>query len=80
MLNPKLIGMISEYFPYFLSIITLYSMWLQGDKNKKSWILTFVNQLLWLIWIFASGKYGFLPMNLGICYTSVRNYKKWNKT
>lgn len=79
MLSPETKHLISEYFPYFLSIITLYSMWLQGNVEKKSWVLTFINQLLWLIWIFASGKYGFLPMNIGISLVSIRNYRKWNK-
>ena len=70
--------MLVKYLPYLLSAITIYSMFLAGDRKRSAWIVGLVNQLLWLIWIFASASYGLLPMNIALWFVYFRNLKKWS--
>ena len=72
-------NLITQYLPYFISVLTLYTVKITGDKNKNAWILTMLNQMLWLLWIFVSGNSGFIILNLGIIYLSVVNHFKWKK-
>ena len=69
---------ITIYLPYLLSIITIYSMLLAGNKKKGAWVVGLVNQLLWLIWIFTTSAFGLLPMNIALWVVYARNYIKWN--
>lgn len=68
---------IVTYLPYLLSVITIYSMLLAGNKRRGAWLVGLVNQFLWLIYIFAAGAYGLLPMNLALWVVYGRNYIKW---
>lgn len=70
---------ITIYLPYLLSLITIYSMLLAGNKKKGAWLVGLVNQLLWLIWIFTTKNWGLLPMNIALWVVYGRNYLKWNK-
>lgn len=63
--------------PYILSAITLYNMFLAGNKSKHTWIVGLFNQLLWLIWIVVSANWGLLPMNIGLWVIYTRNHLKW---
>lgn len=65
--------------PYFLSAITLYNMFLAGNKNKKAWLVGLFNQFLWLVWIILTSAWGLLPMNIGLWIMYYRNHIKWNK-
>lgn len=49
-----------------------------GNKHPKAWLIGLCNQLLWLIWIFAVGAWGLLPMNLALWVVYGRNHLKWN--
>lgn len=68
---------IRDGIPFVLSAITLYSMLLAGDRNPKGWLLSLVNQALWLVWICVVGAWGLLPLNAGMWYISYRNWCKW---
>ena len=68
---------IIKYLPYLLSLITIYSMVLAGNKKRGAWFVGLVNQLLWLIWIVLSSAWGLLPMNIALWYVYGRNYIKW---
>ena len=69
--------LVIKYLPYLLSAITIYSMLLAGNKRRGAWIVGLVNQLLWLVWIYLSGAWGLLPMNLALWVVYSRNYLKW---
>ena len=70
---------IIQYLPWLLSAITLYMMFLAGNKSKYAWLIGLINQALWLIWIVASSAWGLLPMNIGLWVVYTRNHLKWNK-
>jgi hypothetical protein len=69
---------IVNVLPWFLSAITIYSMFLAGDKNPNAWLVGLANQALWLIWIFTAHEWGFLPMNIAFWVVYYRNYVKWS--
>lgn len=69
---------IIKYLPYLLSAITIYSMLLAGNKKRGAWAVGLINQLLWLCWIFLSGTWGLLPMNIALWIVYGRNYFKWS--
>lgn len=68
---------IITYLPWLLSAITIYSMLLAGNKKRGAWLVGLVNQFLWLIYIFAAGAWGLIPMNIALWVVYSRNYLKW---
>ena len=70
---------IATYMPWLLSAITIWTMFLAGEKHKKTWALGLTNQALWLAWIVAIGAWGLLPMNLALWVVYGRNHFKWNR-
>lgn len=69
--------LIKTGLPWLLSAITIYTMFLAGNKNAKGWMFGMVNQALWLVWIIATGAWGLLPMNLALWFVYARNHVKW---
>ena len=48
--------LILTYLPWLLSLLTIYSAVLCGDKIAFGWTFGFINQGLWLTWIITSEK------------------------
>lgn len=71
--------LVQQYLPWLMSAITIYMTLLAGNKHRKAWVLGLFNQLLWLIWIVATGTWGFLPMNIALWAVYARNHFKWNR-
>jgi len=71
--------LIITYLPYVLSTITIYQVFLAGNKNVHAWIIGMGNQVLWLTWILVSQNYGLLPMNVAMWVLYTRNHFKWRK-
>jgi hypothetical protein len=69
--------MIATYLPWLLSAITIYSMWLAGERKSYTWLIGLANQALWLVWIIATEAWGLLPMNLALWFVYGRNHLKW---
>jgi hypothetical protein len=72
-------SLIIVYLPWLLSCMTIVSSWLTGNKNKFGWIVALASQALWLVWIFASRNWGFLPLNAMLWIVYVRNYRAWSR-
>lgn len=70
---------IITYLPYLMSAITIYTMFLAGNKTKKAWVVGLVNQIFWFTWIITSQSWGLLPMTFAMCFVYTRNYLKWKK-
>lgn len=68
---------IADYLPLFLSAITIWMTLLAGNKHPKAWAVGLFGQLCWLIWILASEKYSFLPMNIALWISYARNHWRW---
>lgn len=69
--------LILTYLPWLLSALTLYTTYLQGEKNIFAWVLGLVGQLGWFVLTFVSGLYGLLPLNIGLTVLYFINYNKW---
>ncbi len=69
--------MIVAYFPWLLSVITIYTMFLAGEQKSFTWLVGLLNQALWLIWIIASESWGLIPMNIALWVVYYRNHVKW---
>lgn len=69
--------LILTYLPWLLSLLTIYSAVLCGDKKAFGWIIGFINQGLWLTWIITSETWGMLPMNIVLAFIFAKNYFKW---
>jgi len=66
--------------PYILSVITIYSMFLAGNKTPVAWLVALLNQILWLMWIAMTKTWGFLPMNIALWVVYSRNYLMWKRS
>lgn len=70
---------ILQIMPWVMSAITIYMTVLAGNKHRSAWLVGLFNQLLWLVWIVASGNFGFLPMNAALWIVYARNHMKWSR-
>lgn len=73
-----MLALVVLYLPWLMSLITIYTMFLAGNRNSWTWAVGLMNQVLWLIWILASESWGLLPMNLALWVVYLRNHMKWN--
>ncbi len=69
--------MVKDYLPWMLSAITIWMTVLAGNKHPKAWLVGLANQFLWLVWIYAAGAWGLLPMNIALWVVYGRNHLKW---
>ena len=66
-------------YTWIMSGFTIIIMWFAGNKNKKTWVLGLINQILWFYLIFDKHLYGLLPMTTALVFIYLRNMRKWNK-
>ena len=71
--------MIEQIFPWFLSAITIFYMYLAGIKYRNTWLISFVAQILWVIWIVMVEAWGLIPMQIALLYISIKNHIEWIK-
>lgn len=67
------------FLPWIISTLTLYQVFLAGNKSSKAWLQSMFNQALWLIWIITSKNWGLIPLNIGMWFFSIRNHFKWKR-
>lgn len=66
-----------EILPWFISGITLTSMWMAGNKSPNAWLLGLFNQILWCSLMVHAHLWGLLPTSIGIVIIYTRNLIKW---
>lgn len=59
------------------SAITLYGMWLAGNKDHRGWTVGLWNQAVWFAFIVAFGAWGLLPLNAALVVVYTRNLRAW---
>ena len=59
--------------------VTLYAMWLIGNKNPAGWAVALGNQVLWLAFVVVFQAWGLLPLNFFLTITYIRNLIRWRK-
>lgn len=62
---------------YILSIITIVTMVLAGNKSRWAWVLGLGNQGLWALYIVHTRQWGLLVMTIAITVVYARNLAKW---
>lgn len=65
--------------PWLLSAISIWMTVLTGNLRKSAWVVGLLNQLLWFLWIYVTGTWGFLPLNIMLFIVYVRNYRLWKE-
>ena len=68
---------ITDFLPWVLSALTVYSVYLSGYKNRYSWLVGIVCQILWIIFAVTTKSWGLLPMNFIMIPLFFRNYLMW---
>lgn len=71
---------ITVYLPYVLSAITVWMTLLAGNLHRRAWLVGLLNQALWLVWILATGSWGFLPLNIALWIVYARNHFRWARS
>jgi hypothetical protein len=66
-------------FSYLLSIVSLVTLWLIGNKNKAGFVLGLLNQILWTWYALTLKQYGLLVGVIAYTVIYIRNLIKWNK-
>lgn len=70
---------LATIMPFGISVLTGIHMYLVGNLWKYSWLYGIVMQGIWLIWVFVSKQYGFLPLNVALIIIYTRNHMRWMK-
>ena len=66
-------------FSYVLSIVSLISLWLIGNKNKYGFVVAILNQGLWTWYAIMLKHYGLFLGVVAYTIIHVRNLIKWSK-
>jgi hypothetical protein len=59
--------------------MTIWGMWLAGNKDRRAWIVGLANQALWLALIVVFETWGLLPLTAALLVTYTRNLVKWRR-
>ena len=63
---------------WIITILSFWSKWLAGKKNKHCWTLQIVSQIPWVYIMFKNNLWGFLPMTIMTLVMSIYNYYLWS--
>ncbi len=66
-----------QLLPLCLSGVTIYGMWLAGEKRSLGWLVGLLNQIPWLIFIIVFRAWGLLPLTVALVVTYTRNLIRW---
>lgn len=69
--------LVVDGLPWVLSALSLAMSWLTGSKWRHVWLYGLFIQCLWLAWVLASGKWGFLPLTASLFFVYARNHFRW---
>lgn len=62
---------------FVLSVATIATMWLAGDKRWEGWALGLANQVLWIVFIVAYEAWGLSLLTAFLIVVYTRNLVKW---
>jgi hypothetical protein len=65
------------WWSWLLTGIGLTGIWLQGDKQKRGWLLGIGVQVLWVVYGVTTEQYGFIVSAVVYAAFYGRNYWKW---
>lgn len=68
---------IKAVLPWVMSIGTILTLYLAGEKKCIAWLIGLLNQVLWFVYIYMTGSYGLSPMAGVITVIYARNLWRW---
>lgn len=68
---------IQAVLPWVMSIATIATMYLAGEKKRVAWVLGLFNQVMWFSFIATTKQLGLIPMSAAITVVYARNLWKW---
>ncbi len=68
-----------QYMTWFMSAVTITSVWLTGNKDVRGWYLGLFSQSLWVIYIIVTHTWGFIPTTAFLAVIQFRNALKWRR-
>ncbi len=71
--------LIVSILPWILSVGTIVTNYMAGNKDNRTWIVGLVNQVLWSVWVLYTGTWGLLPLNIFLWIIYTRNHIIWNR-
>ena len=69
--------MIVELTPWILSVCTVVTMILAGNKNPLAWWLGIGSQAIWLYFDWTVEAWGLMPLAVVLTFIYGRNLRKW---
>jgi len=63
----------------FISILTIISMWMLGNRSIWGWYVSLLSQFLWLAFIIMTRTWGLLPLNVAMWVNCIHGIRKWSK-
>lgn len=77
----KIMSVIGPYFglDWIGMALSLYSVYLLGNKNKKGFIVYIIANIIWMaLGIFFMSSVGLLIGNIAFLLINIRGYLQWN--
>ena len=71
--------MVAQYWSWALSLLGAWNLYLAGKKDWRAWLVVLFAEIIWLVYTFITGQYGFL---VGVAIYSVlatRNLLIWRR-
>jgi len=67
------------WITWFLSAISIISLWLVGNKNVWGFVIGLVGQGFWLLYTMSTEQYGLIPGVLVYTVVYIRNIYQWRQ-
>lgn len=71
--------LIVHVLPWVVSVMTIVYIVLAGNKHRNTWVLCFITQCLWAVWIVSQHAWGLLLVTVWLMVQSVINHYKWKR-
>ena len=68
-----------QLIPLATSFVTVFGIWLAGNKNYWGWVCGICNQALWFTFIVLFEAWGLLPLMFALLFIYSRNLIKWRR-
>lgn len=66
-----------QVWPYILSAIGVFGIYLAGSKNVLGWYVGIIAQTMWITFAIQTEQYGFIISAVAYGAVYIRNYYKW---
>lgn len=74
-----MLALIAEYGSNLISWSMIILVVLGGFKWRFTWLWGLFSQVLWTVWIYASGEYGFIWMNVFMYVAYTFFHIRWER-